>query len=303
MDQIAALRVFTRIVESGSLAKAAASLNVPRSTVSKLLQDLEAHLGVHLIARSTRAATITPEGQDYYRDAIRLLRDLDDMDTAARGPSARPTGRLRVDIGSSLANLVLIPRLSDFVCRFPDIELVLGVSDRSADLIGDGVDCAIRGGVLSDSSLIARKLGELAFVTCAAPAYVERYGLPVTIADLLAGHRALRYFSASTGTNFPLRFNEGGQSHELHPRLNVAVNESTAHMTALLSGLGIGQTFEFVARPYLADGRLVEIFPALQPRPFPLHLVYPAGRAQSAKLRAFADWAIEIFASTIRPGA
>jgi DNA-binding transcriptional LysR family regulator len=124
LDQIAALRVFTRIVESGSLAKAAASLNVPRSTVSKLLQDLEAHLGVHLIARSTRAATITPEGQDYYRDAIRLLRDLDDMDTAARGPSARPTGRLRVDIGSSLANLVLIPRLSDFVYRFPDIELV-----------------------------------------------------------------------------------------------------------------------------------------------------------------------------------
>ncbi len=302
MDQLLALKSFTRIVEAGSRAKAAASLHLPRSSVSKLLQDLEAHLGAALITRSTRATRITPEGEAYYHNAIRLLQDLEAMDTAARGPAAGPSGRLRVDIGSSLANLVLIPQLPDFIARYPEIELILGVSDHSVDLIGDGVDCVIRGGPLSDSSLIARRLGELAFVTCAAPAYAARYGLPETIADLLANHRALRYFSASTGAHFPLRFFEDGQLREGHPRLHLAVNESTAHMTALLAGLGIGQTFEFVARPYLADGRLVALFPDLQPKPFPLHLVYPAGQAQSPRLRAFSDWVIEVFARITRQG-
>lgn len=300
LDQLLALRTFTRIVEAGSLAKAAGSLGLPRSSVSKLLQDLEAHLGTKLIARSTRATTITPEGTDYYRRAVQLLSDLEEMDAAAGGPGARPSGRLRVDIGSSLANLVLIPALPDFLERYPDIELVLGVSDRSVDLIGDGVDCVIRGGVLGDSSLIARRLGELAFVTCAAPAYVERHGLPESIADLVAHHRALGYVSASSGNTFPLRFYEDGEMHELHPKLHLGVNESTAHMTALLAGLGIGQTFEFVARPYLRDGRLVEIFPTAQPRPFPLHLVYPANRTPSARLRAFADWVIDLFTRVTR---
>lgn len=300
LDHLLALRTFARIVEAGSLAKAAASLNLPRSSVSKLLQDLEAHVGVPLVTRSTRATRITPEGEEYYQRAIRLLFDLDEMDAAVRGPSAKASGRLRVDVGSSIANLVLIPKLPDFIASYPDIELILGVSDRSVDLIGDGVDCVIRGGALSDSSLIARRLGELAFVTCAAPAYVKRYGLPDSVADLVANHRALRYFSASTGANFPLRFFEEGQMREVHPRLHVAVNESTAHMTALLAGLGIGQTFEFVARPYLADGHLIDIFPPLQPKPFPLHLIYPAGRTQDGKLRAFADWVIEIFASIAR---
>lgn len=303
MDQLLALRTFTRIVEAGSLAKAAGSLNLPRSSVSKLLQDLEAHVGAKLVARSTRATTITPEGADYYRRAVQLLRDLDEMDAAASGPSIMPSGRLRIDIGSSLANLVLIPALPAFTARYPDIELILGVGDRSVDLIGDGVDCVIRGGALGDSSLIARSLGELAFVTCAAPAYAQRHGLPETIADLAGHHRGLGYFSASSGAIFPLRFIEGGQVRELHPTLQASVNESTAHMTALLAGLGIGQTFEFVARPYLRDGRLIELFHDEQPRPFPLHLVYPANRTQSARLRAFADWVIDLFTQITRAPA
>lgn len=300
MDHLLALRTFTRIVEAGSLAKAAGTLGLPRSSVSKLLQDLEQHLGTRLVARSTRATTITPEGQAYYQSAVRLLRDLEEMDASVGGSAARPAGRLRVDIGSSLANLVLIPRLPEFLARYPDIELMLGVSDRSVDLVGDGVDCVIRGGLLADSSLIARHLVDLPFVTCAAPAYAQRHGLPDSIVDLAEHHRALGYVSASTGATFPLRFHDQGQMRELHPRLHLGVNESTAHMTALLAGLGIGQTFRFVARPYLADGRLIEILPEQQPGPFPLHLVYPANRKQNARLRAFADWVIEIFAQVAR---
>lgn len=292
-----------RIAEPGSLAKAAGSMNMPRSTVSKLLQDLEAHLGVRLVSRSTRAVAITSEGERYYRDATRVLADLAEMDAAAGGDPARPSGRLRVDIGSSLANLVLIPALPAFLDRYPDVEVVLGVADRAVDLVGEAVDCAIRGGALTDSSLIARRLVALEYVTCAAPAYFDRHGLPQTLEQLREGHRGIGYFSASTGNAFPLRFGIGDEADEVRLPLNASVNESTAHMTALLAGLGIGQTFAFVARSYLRDGRLIEVLSEHRPAPHPLHLVYPANRHPQTRLRAFADWAAEVFSGVTHDGS
>ena len=295
MDQLLALRTFVRIAEAGSFAKAAGSLDLPRSSVSKLLQDLERHVGARLISRNTRAIAVTPEGERYYELATRLLADLDEMDASLGGAGGRPSGRLRVDVGSSLANLILIPALPAFRARYPDIELVLGISDRSVDLIGDGVDCVIRGGALADSSLIARRLGDLEYVTCAAPRYFDGHPQPLLPAELAADHFALSYFSASSGNSFPLRFERDAERIELFPKSVVSVNESTAHMTALLAGLGIGQTFEFVARPYLDEGRLVEVLRDWRPAPHPLHVVYPSNRHPGAKLRAFVEWAIEIF--------
>lgn len=299
MDQLLAMRTFVRIVEAGSLAKAAGSLNLPRSSVSKQLQDLEAHLGTPLIARSTRAATVTDEGAAYYARALRLLSDLEEMDTAAKGGAARPAGRLRVDIGSSLANLILIPALPDFLERYPEIELVLGVADRDVDLIGEGVDCVIRGGALSDSTLIARRLAELDYVTCAAPGYLARHGTPDGVEAVARDHAALAYFSASTGNAVPLRFGRGTDRSEVAPRRQLSVNESTAHMTALLAGIGLGQTFEFVARPYLRDGRLVEVLHDHRPAPMPLHLIYPSSRHAGARLRLFIDWAAALFRTAV----
>ena len=281
-------------MEAGSLAKAAGSMNLPRSTVSKLLRDLESHLGVMLVSRSTRATTVTPEGEAYYDKAISLLADLDKMDAAAGGGAARPSGRLRVDVGSNIANLILIPELPGFLKLYPDVEIVLGVADRAVDLISEGIDCVIRGGPLGDSTLIARRLCELDYVLCAAPSYARGHGLPSTIEEL-QHHRVLGYFSALTGASFPLRFRVDGERREVRPPLMMSVNESTAHMTSLLAGLGIGQTFELFARPYLKDGRLIEALPDLQPDPHPLNLLYPASRTPSAKLRVFADWAVQTF--------
>ncbi|GGF71278.1 LysR family transcriptional regulator [Azorhizobium oxalatiphilum] len=300
MDQVLALRTFVRIVEAGSLVKAAGSLNLPRSTVSKLLQDLEDHLGSRLISRSTRAATITTEGAAYYRYAVRLLSDLDEMDAAVRGSTLKPTGRLRVDVGSSLANLILIPELPGFLARYPEIELSLGVSDRTADLVSEGIDCVIRGGPLTDSALIARTLGQLPYVTCATPGYLDANGTPHDLSDLRT-LRSIGYFSAATASTFPLRFRRDGAPDELRLAQSISVNESTAHMTALLTGLGIGQTFEFVARPYLQDGRLREILGPYRPAPHPLHLIYHPSRKQNARVRAFCDWAVGLFARIEQP--
>src|SRR5260370_19159781 len=178
MDQLLSLRVFTRIADAGTFVKAAESLELPPSTVTRLIQDLESHLVVNLLHRTTRRLTVTPEGGDYYERAIRVISDVDDMEGFVANQRAQPKGRLRVDVPSILANTILLPSLHTFRARYPEIEIILGVSDRNVDLIGDGVDCVIRGNPLPASSLIARRIAEMDYVTCASPSYIKKYAAP-----------------------------------------------------------------------------------------------------------------------------
>lgn len=256
MDQILAIRTFVRVAEAGFFAKAADMMNLPRSSVSKLVKDLEAHLGTKLVERTTRSVTITTEGVSYHERALKLLADLGDMDGTVSGSRSAPKGKLRVDIGSVLANQILIPALSDFQHQYPDIELMLGISDRAADLISEGIDCVIRGGALIGSSMKARKLCELDYVICASPAYLEGLRLPEQPEDIRA-HRIVSYFSASSGKRFPLQSHRGDERSGYLPiSIGISVNESTAHLNALLSGLGIDQSFGFLARPHFESGAL-----------------------------------------------
>lgn len=295
MDQLLAIRVFLRIADAGSFAKAADSLNLPRSSVSKLLQDLEQHLGAKLVERNTRALTITPEGEAYRDQATALIANLDQMDATATGARASPRGKLRIDVGSLLANRVIIPALPGFHARYPEIELLLGVSDRPADIVGDGVDCVIRGGALADSSLIARHLGDLKYITCATPEYLEAHGRPSHPSELASTHVAISYFFPHTGKSLPMRFDNEDETLEISARSVVSVSESTAQVEAVLAGIGIGQIFEFSVRDYLESGRLVTIFDDWVQPSLPLHVVYPATRHPNAKTRAFADWAVSLF--------
>jgi len=238
---------------------------------------------------------VTTEGAAYHERALRLLADLDDMDGTVAGSRSTPKGRLRVDVGSVLANHIIIPSLSDFQRQYPDIDLMLGVSDRSADLIGEGIDCVIRGGSLADSSLKARKLCELDYILCAAPTYLEGRELP-TRPDEIEAHRVVSYFSASSGKRFPLRFLRGNERTEYAPTSNgISVNESTAHLNSLVAGLGIGQSFGFLAKPHIERGALVELLPKWKPENHSLHLVYPGDRFPNPRLRAFADWVTGVF--------
>ncbi|MFT7771637.1 LysR substrate-binding domain-containing protein [Roseateles sp.] len=297
MDQLLALRVFVRIAEAGAFSKAADALGVPRPTVSKLISDLERHLQVKLLQRTTRRVSVTPEGVAYYERAVRLLGELDEMDESAGSARVRPRGRLRVDIGSSLANLILIPALPAFRDRYPDIQLDLGVNDRPVDLIGDGVDCVIRGGELADTSLVARRIASLDYVTCASPAYLAAHGVPTQPAELQTlAHTVAGYFSSLSGKAFPLHFQRGEEQVVVQAPSGVAVNESTAHLSVLLAGLGVGQTFRFMVAPHLASGALVALLTDWTRARHPMHLIYPSGRHLNAKLRVFADWVAEVFA-------
>lgn len=306
MDQLLALRVFVRIAESGGFSKAADAMNLPRATASKLVQDLERHLGTKLLLRTTRRVSVTPEGAAYHERAVRLIAELDDMDEAASRARTQPRGRLRVDVGSSIANQILIPALPGFRALYPELLLDLGVSDRPVDLIGEGVDCVIRAGALADTSLVARRLADLDWVTCASPIYLRARGTPEHPNELqpiepqggnrVPGHVVVGYFSSLSGRAFPLEFQRGEEAITLPCQPVVAVNESTAHLNALLTGMGVGQTYRFMAQPALDSGRLQAILPDWSRPANSLQLVYPGSRHLNAKLRVFADWVAGVFA-------
>jgi DNA-binding transcriptional LysR family regulator len=295
MDQLMAMRSFARVVEAGGFTRAADSLDMPVATVSKQVQELEAHLGVRLLQRTTRRVTVTPEGQDYYAKCTRVLRDLEDIDASFSGARGKPRGQLRVDVGGSTARDVLIPLLPDFIARYPELRIDLGVSDRAVDLIGDNVDCVIRGGALDSSSLVARRIGETAVITCATPGYLKRYGTPAHPEELRNGHRLVSYVSTLNGRAVPFRFERDGERTELKIEHRVGVNESNAHLAACLAGLGIVQTFAYAAAADLRAGRLQEILAPWRPAPYPFHVVYPQTRHLTHRLRVFIDWLAEVF--------
>ena len=297
MDQVLALRVFVRIAETGGFGKTADLLNVPKATVSKVIQELESHLRVKLFQRSTRKVVVTEEGRIYYHHAVRLLGDLDEMDNGFANSRGKPRGRVRVDIGSSLANLILLPLLPSFRKQYPDIQLDVGVSDRPVNLIGEGVDCVIRGGDLPDTSLIGRRIADLEWGTYAARSYVEARGVPSHPNDLLINHDLVGYFLSSTGRRLDLEFHRGDETIlvNLKNAKGVVVNDSMAHLTSLVSGLGVGQTFAVTAASSQKSGDLVEVLTDWKRPIHPIHIVFAEAKYNSARMRAFVDWVVKIF--------
>lgn len=295
MDQIQAMRIFVRVVEAGTFTRAADSLSLPKATVTKHVQALEERLRVKLLNRTTRRVTVTPDGAAYYDRTVRLLTDLDDIEASMTNARANPRGRLRIDVGTSVAQLLIIPHLAEFHARYPDIQVDLGVSDRMVDLIGDNVDCVIRGGELSDQSLVARRIGNLEFITVAAPEYLARKGTPQNPLEIEEKHASVIYFSPQSGRHYPLEFRKGEESLDISGPYQVSVNESNAYVTAIVAGLGIGQITSWQASRLLASGTLVQLLPEWTQPLLPVYVVYPPNRHLSAKVRAFVDWAAELF--------
>jgi DNA-binding transcriptional LysR family regulator len=297
MDQILSMRAFARVVEAGTFTRAAESLDIPKGTVTKLVQRLEERLKVRLLNRTTRRVIVTPEGAAYYERTLRLLAELDDIEATIGNAQATPRGRVRIDVGAAVARFIIIPALPAFHARYPDIQLDIGVSDRPVDLISENVDCVLRAGELLDQSLVARRIGTISLVTVASAEYIERNGMPTHPSELEAEpHRTVNFFSARTGRPFDNEFYKGDEQVLLAGRHQIAVNESNAHLAALLAGIGVGQTACFTAFPYLESGELVRVLPQWTRPSLPIYVVYPPNRHLSAKVRAFVDWAVEIFA-------
>ncbi len=292
MDQLAAMRGFVKVAELGSFSKAAILLDVPKPSLTKQIQTLEAHLATKLLNRTTRRVTVTPDGAAYYERALRLLTDLAELDSAMAQSQATPQGRLRVDVSASLASLVIIPAIADFHARYPGIQIDLSVTDRPVDLLAENVDCVVRAGVLSDLSLVARRVGDLQFVTAAAPTYLARHGAPRVPADLEGeGHTTVGYLNARTGRIHPMAFrDDAGQEFDVAGRYALSVNDGNVYMTAALIGLGVIQIPTFMGHPHLETGALVPVLTDWAVPSIPLHVVYPPNRHLSNRLRVFVDW-------------
>ncbi|MBZ5791108.1 LysR family transcriptional regulator [Burkholderia contaminans] len=299
MDHLQAMRIFARVAHLGSFTKAAEQLQLPRPTVSNAVQYLEKHLKVRLLQRTTRRVALTTEGATYYERCMRLLADLDDAETLFEDAGTTPRGAIRVDLPERFAVNQMIPALPDFHARYPDLRVVIGTTDRFVDLVADGIDCAVRIGAMSDTSLVARRIGELAQVNCAAPAYLERYGTPRS-PDELPDHVAVGYVSSRTGRELDWEYADmdSGELHAIKMRSVVSVNSSQAYLACCLAGLGLIQVPREGLAPLLADGSLVEVLPEWNAEPLPVSVVFPTGRHLAPRVRIFVDWLAETLGAT-----
>lgn len=295
MDRFDAMQAFVRVVDTGSFTRAAESLHMSKTTVTQLVQQLEARLRVKLLNRTTRKVNVTADGATYYQRALRLLADLDDAESSLSGASASPRGRLRVDVPSPWARMILIPSLPAFHARYPDIQLDLGVSDRMIDIIDESVDCVVRGGELADQSLAARHIGDLRLGVFAAPAYLDREGLPAHPAELEnTHHRIVGFRWARTGKAFPYAMHRADEHLHIHGRYVLSVDDGNAYLEAGLVGMGILWLPEYMAHPYTASGALVPIFGDWELDSMPMYVAFPPNRHVSTKMRVFIDWVLEL---------
>jgi LysR family transcriptional regulator, regulator for bpeEF and oprC len=296
MNKLQAMEVFVQVVDAGGFTRASETLQLPKATVSTLVAGLESALSVKLLHRTTRHVSVTADGAAYYERCLRILADVKDAEESLSRTRLSPSGRLRVDAPTGLANEILVPALPSFFEQYPDIQLELGCSDRPVDLIEEGVDCAVRGGQLADSTLIARRVGLLNFVTCAAPSYLARFGTPAHPRDL-ERHRCVNYFSSKTGKIYNWDYSRDGERIEMALPGVVALNDSNAYLQAGLAGLGIIMMTDVQLGSHGADGRLVRVLQDWVTDPLPIHVVYPQNRHLSAKVRVFVEWVADLMAS------
>lgn len=290
MDQLSAMRVFVRVVETGNFTRAAATLNMPKTTVTNLVQSLEAHLRTTLLNRTTRKVMVTTDGALYYERAMQLLSEIDELDGSMSNSQAQPSGRLRVEMAGAFADLLVIPNLCDFHKRYPQIRLDIGVGDRLVDYIAENVDCALRGGTPTDQSLIARKVGEIGMNAYAAPLYVRNFGSPERPKDLEEEHFCVGYLNAQSGRVMPMTFRRVDEEIEIQPRYVVSVNDSRTYVNAAISGMGVIQSPRFMVKDKVEKGELVEVLSDWHCESLPLYIVYPQTRHLSNKVRVFVDW-------------
>lgn len=295
MDRFDAMQAFARVVETGSFTKAAETLHMSKTTVTQLVQQLEAHLRVRLLNRTTRKVNLTADGAAYYQRVSRLLADMDDAETSVSSALASPRGRLRVDVPSPFASLILIPALPSFLAKYPDIQLHLGVSDRVVDLIDENVDCVVRGGQITSQSLVARHVADLPLGVYAAPDYLARMGVPAHPAELeVQPHCVIGFSWTHARRVFPYIMRHKGESIDVQARQALVVDDGNAYLSAGLAGIGALLLPTYMARTHVERGELLALFTDWQIDPMPMSIVFPPNRHVSAKLRVFMDWLADL---------
>jgi DNA-binding transcriptional LysR family regulator len=294
MDRLDAMRLFVRVVDRRSFTHAARDLGIPRSTATQVIKQLEQRLGAALLLRTTRAVRPTLDGEAYYRRCLAILDDVEDAEGAFS--DAVPKGILRIEVQGTLARHFLMPALPQFLSDYPELKVVMSEGERWVDVIEEGVDCVLRYGVLKDSDLAVRRVAMLERITIAAPSYLDRFGCPRTLDDLVQ-HRVVGLRSITTGALIPLEFLDSDGVRKIEMDGPLAVTGTESLRDAVLLGLGLMQMPVFHIESDLAAGRVVRVLADHQVPPVPVSVLYPRNRQLSPRVRVFIDWVARRFAA------
>jgi DNA-binding transcriptional LysR family regulator len=287
MDRLREMELFVRVIETGSFSTAARDLKIGQPAISKTIAALEDRLGVRMLIRSTRRLSPTEAGKAFYERALRAITEADEADAAAQCVGSGLEGRLRICAPVTFGRLHLVPRLGAFLDAHPKLRLELVMDDRAIDLVAENIDVAIRLGILSDSSLKARKLAQTDRHVLASPTYLARKGIPSNPADLLE-HDGIIYGQRSGGQEWLFRRGTSETSIRLRPRLTLSAAEGVRE--AVLAGQGYAITSRWMFAPELASGAVIPVLNEWSLPPMELWVLYPAGRLTSTKARAFVKW-------------
>jgi DNA-binding transcriptional LysR family regulator len=292
MDRIDAMKVLVAAIDGGSLSAASRKLGMPLATVSRKVSELEAHLRAQILIRTSRKLILTEAGEVYLAACRRILEELDDAERAAANEYRVPRGNLTIAASVMLGQIHVEPVVLDFLKAYPDITVRLTLSDTLANIIDDHIDAAVRVGPLPDSAMMAQRIGETGWITCASPDYLSRRGTPGTPADL-AAHDCILFegHSSTMWSSEVWRFGTAGKpiAAAITPRLRV--NSAGGALAAAVAGTGIVRLLRYQATRALASGELAIVLPDYEPAPMPVHLIHPGGANLPLKLRAFLDFA------------
>lgn len=289
-DYLADVEVFISVVERGSLSAGAVHLATTPSVVSRAISRLEARLGVQLLRRTTRRLSLTDAGLFYLEQSRVAFALIDDAERVIHGRESALNGRVRLSVPTTYGHYRLPALLSQFTLQFPQVRIELGISNRNVDLVAEGYDLAIRLGQLPDSGLIGRKLEDAHLCVVAAPEYLRRAGTPRNVEEL-ADHVCLPFVMPSSGRVGPWLFCERGIDREWIPEANIQVSDDVLGTVSLAEyGMGICQTYDFIVRDRIQNGRLIQLLEQSGGRSRPFSIIFPPHRQLSAAARALIDF-------------
>lgn len=291
MDRLEAMSILVAVAEAGSLTAASRQLRVPLPTVSRKLAELEARLNTRLIIRSTRKLTLTDAGGAYVAACKHILEQVGDAERAAAGEYSSPRGDLVITAPIVFGRLHVLPVVTDFLAAFADIDVRMLLADRNVHLIDDHIDAAVRIGALSDSSLVATRVGSVRRVVCASPAYLTRHGTPKSPADLAAAD-CITFEGLAPSPSWKFAVPDTAAEQTVAIRSRLAVNTAEAALDAAVAGLGVTRVFSYQAARAVKDGTLRIVLSRYEPPPLPVSVVHANPAPLPRKLRAFLDFAV-----------
>jgi DNA-binding transcriptional LysR family regulator len=290
MDRIDAMQAFVAVADLQGFAPAALKLRLSPPAVTRLIAALEERLGARLLQRTTRSVALTDAGTRFLERARRILADVEEAELAAEGERTRPSGRLVLSAPLGFGRLHVSPVMAAYLQRFPEVSAELRLEDRIVNLVEDGIDLAVRIGLLADSSLVARHVGEMRRIVVASSAYLKRHGEPKTPAEI-AGHQTIQFGGGSASGEW--RFTEDGDHFRLDVAPRFSSNSADAAIQYAEQGGGLTRVLAYQAADAIRRGSLKIVLEKYEQPPLPIHIVYPTSRLLSAKVRAFIDLVTE----------